>query len=161
MRGSTRANIKVLSDQDKVVVSLKHKNKQLEKESAQLRNENRSLQDVDVRLKDAQAEIKRLLSLVDEVNSLKVGVRNAEDEKKVMEGQYKKMRKFMRQSIISGGGSKIMQQKPGGGSIPSPTANSFSTDSILNSNDIISPSFDGDDEDDDYDERGDNFLSEE
>ena len=35
-----------------------------------------------------------------EVNALKAGAKNAEEERMNMEGQYKKMRKFIRQSVM-------------------------------------------------------------
>lgn len=98
LRGSSRASIKALAEQDKLMNQLKNRVKSLEKENALLKNDNRAMQDVEGKLKEANQEIKRLMNMVTEVNSLKAGAKNAEEEKKVIEGQYKKMRQFMRQS---------------------------------------------------------------
>lgn len=100
LRGGTRASIKALAEQDKLLSHLKTRVKQLEKENALLKNDNRALQDVELKLKEAHSEVKRLMTVVAEVQALKVGVRNAEEEKKSMEGQYKKMRKFMNQTVL-------------------------------------------------------------
>eukprot|EP01033_Poteriospumella_lacustris_P011781 gene11781-8391_t len=100
LRGGTRASIKALAEQDKLLSHQKSRVKALEKENALLRNDNRALQDVELKLKESHAEVKRLLTIVNEVQQLKMGVRNAEEEKKSMEHQYKKMRKFMNQSVL-------------------------------------------------------------
>jgi hypothetical protein len=101
LRGGTRASIKALAEQDKLLAQLKQRVKVLEKENALLRNDNKALQDVEIKLKDSHAEVKRLLTLVSEVQATKQhSVRNAEEEKKSMEHQYKKMRKFMNQSVM-------------------------------------------------------------
>lgn len=44
MRGSSRASLKALADQDKTLAASKQKIKQLEKENAVLKNENRLIQ---------------------------------------------------------------------------------------------------------------------
>lgn len=44
MRGSSRASVKALNDQDKTVATFKLRVKQLEKENSALKNDNRSLQ---------------------------------------------------------------------------------------------------------------------
>jgi len=100
LRGSSRAAVKALMEQDKVLAQLKAKTVQLERENAVLKNDNRSMQDIEVKLKEANQEIKRLMNMVTEVHSLKKGLKTAEDEKKSIEGQQKKMRKFIRQSIL-------------------------------------------------------------
>lgn len=100
LRGSSRAAVKALMEQDKVLAQLKAKTAQLERENAVLKNDNRSMQDIEVKLKEANQEIKRLMNMVTEVHSLKKGLKTAEDEKKSIEGQQKKMRKFIRQSIL-------------------------------------------------------------
>lgn len=102
LRGSSRASVKALVEQDKQLAQLKHRVKLLEKETAVLRNDNRSMQDVEAKLKDANTEISRLMGMVAEVSTLKAGVKHAEEEKKQYEGQYKKMRKFIRQSTVAG-----------------------------------------------------------
>ena len=101
LRGSSRASIKALAEQDKLMNHLKTRVKTLEKENALLKNDNRAMQDVETKLKESNTEIKRLMNMVTEVNALKAGAKNAEEEKKVLEGQYKKMRKFMRQSAVT------------------------------------------------------------
>ena len=100
LRGSSRAAVKALMEQDKVLAQLKAKTVQLERENAVLKNDDRSMQDIEVKLKEANQEIKRLMNMVTEVHSLKKGLKTAEDEKKSIEGQQKKMRKFIRQSIL-------------------------------------------------------------
>jgi chromosome segregation ATPase len=101
LRGSSRASNKALAEQDKLLNHLKTRVKQLEKENALLKTDNRGMQDVETKLKEANQEIKRLMNLASEASALKVGAKNAEDEKKLMEGQYKKMRKFMRQNAVN------------------------------------------------------------
>ena len=44
MRGSSRASVKALNDQDKTVATFKLRVKQLEKENSMLKNDNRTLQ---------------------------------------------------------------------------------------------------------------------
>ena len=61
------------------------------------------MQDVEGKLKEANQEIKRLMNMVTELSAMKAGAKNAEEEKKVLEGQFKKMRKFMRQSAVTPG----------------------------------------------------------
>ncbi len=75
--------------------------KELEKESVKLKQEHQSLIDLEIKHKEANTEIKRLMAMVTEMNALKVGAKNAEEERKTMEIQNKKMRKFMRQSVIT------------------------------------------------------------
>lgn len=53
LRGGTRASIKALAEQDKLLSHLKTRVKQLEKENALLKNDNRALQDVELKLKEA------------------------------------------------------------------------------------------------------------
>lgn len=101
LRGSSRASVKALVEQDKLLTQLKAKVTQLEKEAVVLRNESRGLREVEQKLGEANEEIEQLLTSVSDMNTLKAGVRTAEEEKRQMEGQYKKMRKFMRQSVVS------------------------------------------------------------
>lgn len=103
LRGSSRASIKALAEQDKLLSHLKSRVKALEKENALLKNDNRAMQDVEGKLKEANQEIKRLMNMVTELSAMKAGAKNAEEEKKVLEGQFKKMRKFMRQSAVTPG----------------------------------------------------------
>ncbi len=100
LRGGARASIKALAEQDKLMGHLKTRVKQLEKENAVLQHNNRALQDVEAKLKDSHAECKRLMTMLAEVNALKAGARNAEEEKRSMEGHYRRMRKFMHQSVL-------------------------------------------------------------
>jgi len=101
LRGSSRASLKSLQEQDKLLINYKSRIKLLEKENLLLKHDNQSLQDLENKLKDANNEIKRLLNLLNEIQLLKANAKNVEEEKKIMEGQYKKMRKFMRQSVLT------------------------------------------------------------
>jgi len=101
LRGSSRAALRSLSEQDKLLVNYKNRIKSLEKENFLLKQDNQSLQDLESKLKDSNNEIKRLMNILNEIQAMKMNAKNVEEEKKVMEGQYKKMRKFMRQSVLT------------------------------------------------------------
>ncbi len=123
LRGSSRASVKALQEHDKTLNHYKTRVKQLERETAILKNDNRAMQELEVKLKESNQEIKRLLTVVaDGGNPNKaagasaassgagVGLRlpnAAEDEKQrranASDGQYRKMRSRIRQSIAVSG----------------------------------------------------------
>ncbi len=90
---------------DKIISDYKIKTKQFEKDANRLRADNRSLQDMEHKLREANIEIVKLTKMAGEVNALQASVKNAEEEKMVMEGQYKKMRKLVRNSVLVSGTS--------------------------------------------------------
>ena len=63
LRGSSRAAVKALNEQDKIIADLKTRVKVLERESNKLRADNRSMQDIEMKLKEANAEIARLMTV--------------------------------------------------------------------------------------------------
>ena len=65
--------MKALQEQDKILNQLKQRITLLERDNAMLKNDNRSMQDLEIKLKEANNEIKRLMSMVTEVNNLKKG----------------------------------------------------------------------------------------
>lgn len=101
LRGSSRASLKSLQEQDKLLSNYKNRVKVLEKENLLLKHDNQSLQDLENKLKDSNNEVKRLMNALTEIQNMKLSARNVEEEKKIVEGQYKKMRKFMRQSVLT------------------------------------------------------------
>lgn len=129
LRGSSRASVKALQEHDKTLSHYKNRVKQLERETAILKNDNRAMQELEVKLKESNVEIKRLLTLISEGGASKStgpgsssgnssnatagmrGVSNAstlaEEERKKQasanEGQYRKMRTMIRQSIAMSG----------------------------------------------------------
>lgn len=123
LRGSSRASVKALQEHDKTLSHYKNRVKQLERETAILKNDNRAMQELELKLKESNAEIKRLLTLIAEGNnpnkppgqaaSTAPGISNlrlpnaAEEEKKKAasnnDGQYRKMRSRIRQSIAASG----------------------------------------------------------
>lgn len=123
LRGSSRASVKALQEHDKTLNHYKTRVKQLERETAILKNDNRAMQELEVKLKESNQEIKRLLTIVAEGgNSSKgpgapsgagpgLGLKlpnAAEDEKRRVnsnDGQYRKMRSRIRQSIAVSGAS--------------------------------------------------------
>ncbi len=100
LRGSCGASMKAISDQDKALLSMKTTLNLLERENLRLRADNRSLQDLELKLRDTSAENTRLLAIAGEVTALRAGAKSAADERVNLEGQYKKMRKFIRQSVL-------------------------------------------------------------
>jgi hypothetical protein len=111
LRGSSRASMKALMEQDKQIDEMRKNIQSFERENVRLKAENRSMIDMEGRLRDANAEIQRLTAVAGEVSALKTDAKNAEEERKNMEVNYRKMRKFLaqpggiRSSIISGTGS--------------------------------------------------------
>ena len=126
LRGSSRASVKALQEHDKTLNHYKTRVKQLERETAILKNDNRAMQELEVKLKENNQEIKRLLTVVAEGGNPNktagasaassggggIGLRlpnAAEDEKQrranASDGQYRKMRSRIRQSIAVSGAS--------------------------------------------------------
>lgn len=108
LRGSSRASVKALNEQDKALNHLKGAMKELQRECAMLRNENRAMQELEVKLKEANQEIQRLMTKISDANrpaagAASAGAQSAHEEKKSIEGQYKKMRKFIRQPTAANG----------------------------------------------------------
>lgn len=123
LRGSSRASVKALQEHDKTLSHYKNRVKQLERETAILKNDNRAMQEVELKLKESNNEIKRLLTLIAEGNNpnkppgpaavpvaglsgLRVSSAAEEEKKKVAssnDGQYRKMRSRIRQSIAASG----------------------------------------------------------
>lgn len=119
LRGSSRASVKALKEQDKTLNQIKNRVKMLEQECQMLKKDNRAMQELEYKLKESNSEIKRLMDMVAEVNALKAGVKSAEEEKKSMEGHYKKMRRMVRQSgIVTAGGAAAMGLPPMGQTSP-------------------------------------------
>jgi hypothetical protein len=100
LRGSSRASMKALSEQDKLLSQLRNQLKALEKENIRIKINTRNNNDLNQSLKEANEEITRLMIVASEVSTLKAGAKNAEEEKKNMESQFKKMKKAVRQSIL-------------------------------------------------------------
>ena len=73
LRGSSRASMKALSEQDKQIADLRNAIKLMERDNNRLRTDNRSMQDVEHKLRDANIEIARLMTMASEVSSLKAG----------------------------------------------------------------------------------------
>jgi hypothetical protein len=67
LRGSSRASIKALMEQDKLISTMKNRLKTLEKDNTLLKHENHSLLDLEMKLKESSNEIKRLMNLVTEL----------------------------------------------------------------------------------------------
>jgi small-conductance mechanosensitive channel len=63
LRGSSRAAVKALTEQDKIITDLKGRVKKLEREATRLQGDNRSLMDVEHKLKEANAEIAKLMTV--------------------------------------------------------------------------------------------------
>jgi hypothetical protein len=120
LRGSSRASVKALQEHDKTLSHYKNRVKQLERETAILKNDNRAMLELEVKLKESNQEIKRLLTAIAEGNnpskapgapvaSTAPGIRGVviseEDKKKANtnDGQYRKMRSRIRQSIAMSG----------------------------------------------------------
>jgi DNA repair exonuclease SbcCD ATPase subunit len=124
LRGSSRASVKALQEHDKTLSHYKNRVKQLERETAVLKNDNRAMQELEAKLKEANQEIKRLLTAIAEGNNagkpgsapgaasvpggaavLRPAFSAEEDKKKVNtnDGQYRKMRSRIRQSIAMSG----------------------------------------------------------
>ena len=101
LRSTAKSVARTLQEQDKVIVSSREKSKGIETEITRLKAEIRTLRDVESKLKEANIEIRRLQALVGEVNALKQGAKNAEEERKTLEDEYKKMRKYMRGSATN------------------------------------------------------------
>ena len=96
LRGSSRASIKSLMEQDKLISTMKHRLKLLEKDNTLLKHENQALLEMEMKLKDANQEVKRLMNLVTELQ----GASGKEDFKKGT-GYDKKLRKYIQASIIA------------------------------------------------------------
>jgi hypothetical protein len=120
LRGSSRASVKALQEHDKTLSHYKNRVKQLERETAILKNDNRAMMELEVKLKESNQEIKRLLTTIAEGNNpnkapgapnasaapgLRGVVISEEDKKKTNtnDGQYRKMRSRIRQSIAMSG----------------------------------------------------------
>jgi hypothetical protein len=95
--------------------------KQLERETAMLKNDNRAMQELEMKVKEGNQEIKRLLTMVAEGGNPSKALGSAaalgpgaalklpnaaEDERRRVnsnDGQYRKMRSRIRQSIAVSG----------------------------------------------------------
>jgi DNA repair exonuclease SbcCD ATPase subunit len=102
LRGSSRASVKALVEQDKSLAHMKEKLKLTEADNMQLKKDNRTMQELENKLKETTAENKRLLSIAAEVSSLKVGIKQQEEEKKTIIDQNKKIKNMMRKASIIG-----------------------------------------------------------
>lgn len=69
LRGSSRASIKALMEQDKLISTMKNRLKLLEKDNALLKHENQSLLDLEMKVKEANQEIKRLMNIITDLQS--------------------------------------------------------------------------------------------
>lgn len=92
LRGSARASVKALTEQDKLLTAYKNRVKILEKEAVMLKHDNRTMQDVENKLKDAHGEIKRLMTCLAEGKAEKA------ESTPTSGGNTKKMQKYMRQT---------------------------------------------------------------
>lgn len=70
LRGSNRASIKALSEQDKVFSQIKSRLKVVEKENAVLTNERYGVKEIENKLNDANQEINRLMTIVSIISIL-------------------------------------------------------------------------------------------
>jgi hypothetical protein len=122
LRGSSRASIKSLMEQDKLISTMKHRLKLLEKDNTLLKHENQSLLELEMKLKESNGEIKRLMNLLTEAGSSASGKDG--NKSSLGGGGIGKKSKFVagRASIFGGGGGG---QNPAGfgglGSATSPT----------------------------------------
>lgn len=123
LRGSSRASVKALQEHDKTLNHYKTRVKQLERETAMLKNDNRAMQELEMKVKESNQEIKRLLTMVAEGGNPSKALGSAaalgpgaalklpnaaEDERRRVnsnDGQYRKMRSRIRQSIAVSGAS--------------------------------------------------------
>lgn len=64
MRGSSRASVKALIEQDKQLSELQLQLSRYERENVKLKTENRTIRDIEVKLKDANNEINRLRNVL-------------------------------------------------------------------------------------------------
>jgi DNA repair exonuclease SbcCD ATPase subunit len=113
LRGSARASIKALAEQDKVLHIYKTRVKALEKEVALLKHDNRALQDVENKLKEANQETKRLMTALADAHTSKNKVNAAaaaavaaasegaaKEDVSSLSPINKKMQKYVRQSAF-------------------------------------------------------------
>jgi len=105
LRGSSRASVKALTEQDKTLAAMKEKVRKLETDCNRLQADNRSMMDLEGKLREANAEIQRLMSMAGEVTALREEVKTVEDERRNVEAQYKKMKRLVRQDALKGEGS--------------------------------------------------------
>eukprot|EP00981_Chlorochromonas_danica_P004567 scaffold912_cov187-Ochromonas_danica.AAC.45 len=139
LRGSARASIKALSEQDKMLQVYKNRVKALEKETVLLKHDNRALQDVENKLKEANNEVKRLLTLLAEANnpnkassatssnmtSSTLAAPSQEEKRDGMSpmassGMNKKMQKYMRQTAFFSTNTSTSSLSPPPAPISSP-----------------------------------------
>ena len=126
LRSSSRAISKTLQEQDKSIITMREKSKSMETEVTRLKAEIRTLRDVESKLKEANVEIKRLQAMVAEMGALKIGAKNAEEERKSLENQFQKLRKHVRQSVSLNAASL-----PGEAIQPAPTLLSGNKHSVF------------------------------
>mmetsp|Transcript_23204 Transcript_23204/g.34049 ORF Transcript_23204/g.34049 Transcript_23204/m.34049 type:complete len:1138 (+) Transcript_23204:131-3544(+) len=105
LRGASRAAVRSLQEQDKVIATLEENNKQLRAVVAELTEKTSHYQNMEVKLLESETECQRLSDIVsNDIPLLKEKLKAVQEERRQLEIQCRQIKKTSRQASVASSG---------------------------------------------------------